>query len=169
MMSFRQHLCTNENVRRALPGLVERFVHRAFALRAVTVDASYRTVGKALAQGIFEAFGTFTQRFDRLAALSAARVERPHVTTVMTSQLPASRVYREPRVTPITAGNMPAARTDQCWSKAATVQEDQNLPIGLQVTADGLRQRFADAVDRRRTTCVDETNSRWFCAPRPRR
>ena len=84
MMSLREHLCTDENIGLTLPGLVKHLVHCAFALSAVAVDASYRTAGKALAQGVFEALGTFTKRFNRLATFSAARVERPYVTTVMT-------------------------------------------------------------------------------------
>ena len=169
VMSFGQHLRTDQDISLALPGLVERFVHRAFALSAVAVNASNRLARKSQSQGILEAFGTFAQRRDVFTAFAATRVERPDVTTVVAAQLPAARVHRQAGVAAITAGNMTTAGADQCRSKAAPVQENKNLTSAVEMPFDRFGKGFAEPVGGGRLRRIDETNRRWFCATRPRR
>ena len=56
------------------------------------------------------------------------------------SEVGCCRVHGQSRIAAFAAGNVSTAVTDQCWRKAAAIQENQNLAVSFQVLVDRLRQ-----------------------------
>ncbi len=155
-MTLGKHLCPDENIGRALPGLVEGIEHGAFALRAVAVDSRDAAVGEARSQRLLEALGSFSERPDVCTAAGALFDERAGVAAMVAAQFAATGVYGQARVAAIAACDVPAARTDQRRREPTTVQEHQGLSAGIEVPPNGLGERLADAVGGGASERIDE-------------
>ena len=74
----------------------------------------------------------------------------------MTAKLTMSCMYGQARVAALASGYVSAARANQRWCEAATVEEDEDLAVRREVLAYGIGERLADALFGRRAQRIDE-------------
>ena len=127
VMPFREHLSTDQDARFAAMDSVEHRLNGTAARGAVPIQARQGRVGKEARQGFLDAFGSLSDRQQRLPAIAANGGYRRLRTAVMAAKLPRAAMQSHARIA-VRAGSDPAAGiAEQGRRIAAPVQKHDDL------------------------------------------
>ena len=131
-MTFRQHLCANQNPRTAAMYFRQLLFQRPFAAGGIAVDTRNGHAGEQRRERLFKLFGA--QPHGDQVRGTAGRALARHRTltvTVVTAQMLLRLMQRVVVIATWAFGNPAAVVAQQRRRKTPTIKKEDNLIVGL--------------------------------------
>jgi hypothetical protein len=141
IVAFRQHLRADQDLGVADLDVVQHGRERAFAARAVAIEACDARSGEQRGQLVADALRAGADGDPLPTARAAGPVERPFCAAVMAADDTRLRVHRHASVAAPALLDLLALGAKESRREAAPIKEQQYLIAGLQVLLDGGNQR----------------------------